>query len=178
MTKELVSEKLIQAPVHCKHVLYPPNMLSLQDPSDFAATALARLQAPLRISSPSVAQRPQYAPQPTTKLASPATPNNTTPVRLPGAISRTPTEPRPSDGTSADGLILPKRKIEVEPGSPAEALSKHVRSKIALLQRYTALAPISLLETPPSAKANVHFRSVKVSPKNDLPQESPPMDLD
>ncbi|XP_075544738.1 uncharacterized protein LOC142578920 [Dermacentor variabilis] len=150
---------------------------SIEDPSNFATTALARLQAPLRISSPSIAQRPQYAPQQTTKLASPATPN-TAPVRVPGAISRTPTEPRPSDGTGTDGLLLPKRKIEVEPGSPAEALSKHVRSKIALLERYTALAPISLLVTPPSAKARVHFRSVRGSPKNDPQQDSPPMDLD
>ncbi|XP_070391409.1 breast cancer type 2 susceptibility protein homolog isoform X3 [Dermacentor albipictus] len=150
---------------------------SIEDPSNFATTALARLQAPLRNSSPSIAQRPQYAPQQTTKLASPATPN-TAPVRVPGAISRTPTEQRPSDGTGTDGLLLPKRKIEVEPGSPAEALSKHVRSKIALLERYTALAPISLLVTPPSAKARVHFRSVRGSPKNDPQQESPPMDFD
>ncbi|KAL1427664.1 hypothetical protein MTO96_017353 [Rhipicephalus appendiculatus] len=149
---------------------------SIQDPSDFATTALARLQAPVRVNSPRVTPRPQCAPRQTTKLASPATPNNTAPVRVPAAISRTPTEPTPSDDT--DGLLLPKRRIEVEPGSPADALSKQVRSKIALLERYAALAPISLWASPPSARAKVAFRCVKGSPNNDPPQESPPMDFD
>uniref|UniRef100_A0A131YJ00 Breast cancer 2 susceptibility protein n=1 Tax=Rhipicephalus appendiculatus TaxID=34631 RepID=A0A131YJ00_RHIAP len=149
---------------------------SIQDPSDFATTALARLQAPVRVNSPRVTPRPQCAPRQTTKLASPATPNNTAPVRVPAAISRTPTEPTPSDDT--DGLLLPKRRIEVEPGSPADALSKQVRSKIALLERYTALAPISLWASPPSARVKAAFRCVKGSPNNDPPQESPPMDFD
>lgn len=149
---------------------------SIQDPLDFATAALTRLQAPMRTISPRVTPKPQCAPRQNTKQASPATPNNTTPVRVPGAISRTPTEPRPSDDT--DGLLLPKRRIEVEPGSPADALSKQIHSKIALLERYTALAPISLWLTPPSAKAKVPFRCVKGSPNNDPQQESPPMDLD
>nr|XP_037277025.1 LOW QUALITY PROTEIN: breast cancer type 2 susceptibility protein homolog [Rhipicephalus microplus] len=135
---------------------------SIKNPSDFATTALARLQKPVHVNSPHVAPRPPCAPQQTTRLASPATPNNTAPVGEPAPISRTPTETRPSDDT--DGLSLPKGKTEVEPGSPADALSKQIHAKIEFLQRYAALAPIPVLPSPPSAKAKAAFRSVKKQP--------------
>ncbi|XP_077519013.1 uncharacterized protein LOC144129019 isoform X1 [Amblyomma americanum] len=154
---------------------------AIQNPSGFTAAALARLQAPMHIVSPSL-PRPRCATPLPTKLASVATPNSNI-VRMPAAPLGTPAQLKKSDMSDCDGLLLPKRRVQVEPGSPAEALSKNIRSRIAILERYTALEPIPLLATPPSTKAKMPFRSlgtptVKGCPQVDSVEDSPQMDLD
>lgn len=153
---------------------------SIPDPTGFAAAALARLQAPARVLSPAV-QRQQCptpaAPRPTRF----ATPNGTAFARTPCATTRaTPKQPAAAD---FDGLVLPKQRIEVEPGSPAEALQKQIRLRMALLERYAALEPIPCFTTTPSPKAATPYQRPKtvapqVHARKSSPEVTPPMELE
>lgn len=79
----------------------------------------------------------------------------------------------PSYAAMCDGLIL-SNTSSVEPGSPAEALSKQIKARIALLQCYGALAPLPPLSVPESMSVKRSYRA----PVRRRLTESPPMDLD
>ncbi|XP_077559202.1 uncharacterized protein LOC144174396 isoform X2 [Haemaphysalis longicornis] len=153
---------------------------SIPDPTGFVVAALARLQAPARVLSPAV-QRPQCTTPVISRPARFATPNGTALARTPCAATRA--TPKQSAAADLDGLVLPKQPIAVEPGSPAEALQKQVRSRIALLERYAALEPIPCFTTTPSPKAATPYQRPKmvapqVRARKSPPEVTPPMELE
>ncbi|KAH9373611.1 hypothetical protein HPB48_014792 [Haemaphysalis longicornis] len=153
---------------------------SIPDPTGFVVAALARLQAPARVLSPAV-QRPQCTTPVISRPTRFATPNGTALARTPCAATRA--TPKQSAAADLDGLVLPKQPIAVEPGSPAEALQKQVRSRIALLERYAALEPIPCFTTTPSPKAATPYQRPKmvapqVRARKSPPEVTPPMELE
>ncbi|XP_029849611.2 uncharacterized protein LOC8027232 isoform X1 [Ixodes scapularis] len=152
----------------------------IPDPSNFLTAALKRFQTP--------------TPTP------PTTPNavlktfytyETTPNRLPWQQATAKTAPAPlkqpvfqqqprTPAVANDGLDLSGRK-SVEPGSAADLRSKQIRARIALLERYTALAPVPTLASPPSKETRKPYRKPVIANRDDKaasPESSPPMDLD
>lgn len=135
---------------------------SIPDPVGLAAAALARLQSPARVVSPAIPRQQTTTPVATrpTRTAAP----NGTAVFAKTPCTATRTTPKQSAAADFDGLVLPKQRIEVVPGSPAEALQKQVRSRMALLERYAALDPIQCFTTTtPSTKAATPYQRPKMA---------------
>ncbi|XP_064481469.1 uncharacterized protein LOC135394583 isoform X2 [Ornithodoros turicata] len=76
-----------------------------------------------------------------------------------------------------DGLIL-SGACDIEPGSPADVKSKRIRAKIALLERYGALAPLPALNTPTTVVVKRPYRTPVLQNASSNPLDSPPMELD
>ncbi|CAN8006278.1 unnamed protein product, partial [Ixodes hexagonus] len=172
------------------------NVLSLlfslqKDPSSFVATALKSFQTP----TPATPVTPRATPNTYYSYETP--PNR--PAWQQAAARTTPAPPKQpfvqqqsrlqTPVVPNDGLVLTGKK-NVEPGSVADAKSQQIRARIALLERYTALAPVPTLVSPPSKATRKPYRKpvVAVSSANGKvaacddrgasPESSPPMDLD
>lgn len=147
---------------------------SIPDPVGLAAAALARLQAPACVLSPAIPRQQCKTPV-ATRPTRTATPNGTAFAKTPCTSTRV--TPKQSVAADFDGLVLPKQRIEVEPGSPAEALQKQVRSRMALLERYAVLDPIQCFTTTtPSTKAATPYQRPKMAAPQVRARESPPQE--
>ncbi|EEC03798.1 breast cancer type 2 susceptibility protein brca2, putative [Ixodes scapularis] len=152
----------------------------IPDPSGFVTAALKRFQTPTPTppTTPNAVLKTLYT-------------YETTPNRLPWQQATAKTAPAPpkqpvfqlqprTPAVANDGLDLSGRK-SVKPGSAADLRSKQIRARIALLERYTALAPVPTLASPPSKETRKPYRKPVIANRDDKaasPESSPPMDLD
>ncbi|CAN8032512.1 unnamed protein product [Ixodes persulcatus] len=152
----------------------------IPDPSGFVTTALKRFQTPTPTppTTPNVVLKTLYTYETTpNRLAWQQAAAKTTPAPLKQPVFQQ--QPR-TPAVANDGLDLSGRK-SVEPGSAADLRSKQIRARIALLERYAALAPVPTLASPPSKETRKPYRKPVVADRDDKaasPESSPPMDLD
>ncbi|KAG0424285.1 hypothetical protein HPB47_028482 [Ixodes persulcatus] len=152
----------------------------IPDPSGFVTTALKRFQTPTPAppTTPNVVLKTLYTYETTpNRLAWQQAAAKTTPAPLKQPVFQQ--QPR-TPAVANDGLDLSGRK-SVEPGSAADLRSKQIRARIALLERYAALAPVPTLASPPSKETRKPYRKPVVADRDDKaasPESSPPMDLD